>query len=334
MTEGSSQPPAGIDATVPTAARMYDYWLGGHDNFAADRIAALKVAETSPEVPLVAKANRAFLGRAVRYLAGEAGIRQFLDLGTGLPTKGNVHQVAQRDHTGRARGVRGQRPDGAGPRTRAEDRRRHRGHPRRPARPRHDPRPPRDQAADRLQPAARHPVRGRPALRAGPRRARRRGRLRQRRRTRQPPRADTRDRRYGSASLGRRQSGICQERQPGHPADRGKGPRVLRRPGDPRTWPGPRAAVAARRSCSGRTGQELADRRHSPEPDRSRSGTADVEAPQPSSHVAAATWARNRRRRQSTGRPPGSTRPSRPQPGCTTTGWAVTTTSPPTGSQR
>jgi hypothetical protein len=95
VTEGSSQPPAGIDATVPTAARMYDYWLGGHDNFAADRIAALKVAETSPEVPLVAKANRAFLGRAVRYLAGEAGIRQFLDLGTGLPTKGNVHQIAQ-----------------------------------------------------------------------------------------------------------------------------------------------------------------------------------------------------------------------------------------------
>jgi SAM-dependent methyltransferase len=95
VTEGSSQPPAGIDATVPTAARMYDYWLGGHDNFAADRIAALKVAETSPEVPLVAKANRAFLSRAVRYLAGEAGIRQFLDLGTGLPTKGNVHQIAQ-----------------------------------------------------------------------------------------------------------------------------------------------------------------------------------------------------------------------------------------------
>jgi hypothetical protein len=95
VTEGSSQPPAGIDATVPTAARMYDYWLGGHDNFAADRIAALKVAETSPEVPLVAKANRAFLGRAVRYLAAEAGIGQFLDLGTGLPTKGNVHQIAQ-----------------------------------------------------------------------------------------------------------------------------------------------------------------------------------------------------------------------------------------------
>jgi S-adenosyl methyltransferase len=94
VTDGS-QPPAGIDATVATAARMYDYWLGGHDNFAADRIAAIKLTEMSPELPLMAKANRAFLGRAVRYLAGEAGIRQFLDLGTGLPTKGSVHQVAQ-----------------------------------------------------------------------------------------------------------------------------------------------------------------------------------------------------------------------------------------------
>jgi SAM-dependent methyltransferase len=89
------RPPPGIDATVPTAARMYDYWLGGHDNFAADRIAALKVTERTPGVAEAARANRKFLGRAVRYLAGEAGIRQFLDLGTGLPTKGNVHQVAQ-----------------------------------------------------------------------------------------------------------------------------------------------------------------------------------------------------------------------------------------------
>src|SRR5580704_16075759 len=89
------RPPPGIDATVPTAARMYDYWLGGHDNFAADRIAALKVTERTPGVAEAARANRAFLGRAVRYLAAEAGIRQFLDLGTGLPTKGNVHQVAQ-----------------------------------------------------------------------------------------------------------------------------------------------------------------------------------------------------------------------------------------------
>jgi hypothetical protein len=94
VSDGAQAPP-GIDASVATAARMYDYWLGGHDNFAADRIAALKVAESLPEVPLVAKANRAFLGRAVRFLAGEAGIRQFLDLGTGLPTGGNVHQVAQ-----------------------------------------------------------------------------------------------------------------------------------------------------------------------------------------------------------------------------------------------
>jgi SAM-dependent methyltransferase len=89
------RPPPGIDSTVPTAARMYDYWLGGHDNFAADRIAALKVTERTPGVAEAARANRKFLGRAVRYLAGEAGIRQFLDLGTGLPTKGNVHQVAQ-----------------------------------------------------------------------------------------------------------------------------------------------------------------------------------------------------------------------------------------------
>jgi hypothetical protein len=94
VTDGGQAPP-GIDASVATAARMYDYWLGGHDNFAPDRIAALKVAEMSPEMPLVARANRAFLGRAVRFLAGEAGIRQFLDLGTGLPTRGNVHQVAQ-----------------------------------------------------------------------------------------------------------------------------------------------------------------------------------------------------------------------------------------------
>ena len=95
MTDHGQQPPAGIDATVATAARMYDYWLGGHDNFAADRIAALRLAEAAPDVPAMARANRAFLGRAVRFLAGEAGIRQFLDLGTGLPTRGSVHQVAR-----------------------------------------------------------------------------------------------------------------------------------------------------------------------------------------------------------------------------------------------
>ncbi|HCU91367.1 MAG TPA: hypothetical protein DHU96_00820, partial [Actinobacteria bacterium] len=74
---------------------MYDYWLGGHNNFAADRIAALKISEQSPEAPLAARENRAFLQRAVHFLAADAGIQQFLDIGTGLPTMGNVHQVAQ-----------------------------------------------------------------------------------------------------------------------------------------------------------------------------------------------------------------------------------------------
>jgi len=92
---GDTQAPPGIDPSVATAARMYDYFLGGHDNFAADRIAALKVIDAAPEVRVIAKENRKFLGRAVRFLAGEAGIEQFLDLGTGLPTRGNVHQVAQ-----------------------------------------------------------------------------------------------------------------------------------------------------------------------------------------------------------------------------------------------
>jgi O-methyltransferase involved in polyketide biosynthesis len=94
------QAPAGIDPAVPTAARIYDYLLGGHDNFAADRAAAGRVAALSPEIALVARTNRAFLGRTVRFLAAEAGIRQFLDLGAGLPTNGNVHQVAQASAAG------------------------------------------------------------------------------------------------------------------------------------------------------------------------------------------------------------------------------------------
>jgi S-adenosyl methyltransferase len=89
------QVPAGVDPTVPTAARIYDYLLGGQDNFPADRAAVRQLTELSPELGQVARANRAFLGRAVRFLAAEAGIRQFLDLGAGLPTNGNVHQVAQ-----------------------------------------------------------------------------------------------------------------------------------------------------------------------------------------------------------------------------------------------
>ena len=92
---GSTASPFGIDTTVPTTARMYDFWLGGHDNFAADRAAALKVSEAAPEAQLMAVENRRFLRRAVRYLAADAGITQFLDIGTGPPTQGNVHQVAQ-----------------------------------------------------------------------------------------------------------------------------------------------------------------------------------------------------------------------------------------------
>jgi S-adenosyl methyltransferase len=92
---GGVTAPFGIDTTVPSTARMYDWWLGGHDNFAADRAAALAVSEAAPEARLMAVENRKFLRRAVRHLAAEAGITQFLDIGTGLPTQGNVHQVAQ-----------------------------------------------------------------------------------------------------------------------------------------------------------------------------------------------------------------------------------------------
>jgi hypothetical protein len=92
---GGTTAPLGIDTTVPTPARMYDFWLGGHDNFAVDRAAALAVSEAVPEIKLMALENRKFLRRTVRYLAAEAGIVQFLDIGTGLPTQGNVHQVAQ-----------------------------------------------------------------------------------------------------------------------------------------------------------------------------------------------------------------------------------------------
>jgi len=83
-----------FDSNTPSTARMYDYYLGGKDNFAVDREAAEKVLATAPEIRAVAIANRAFLGRVVRFLAGE-GIRQFIDIGTGLPTRGNVHEAAQ-----------------------------------------------------------------------------------------------------------------------------------------------------------------------------------------------------------------------------------------------
>ncbi|MER7351968.1 SAM-dependent methyltransferase [Nonomuraea dietziae] len=82
-----------FDPSIPNVARMYDYYLGGKDNFPADRAAAEKVLEIVPHVPFMVRENRAFLGRAVRFLR-EQGITQFLDIGTGLPTQENVHQLA------------------------------------------------------------------------------------------------------------------------------------------------------------------------------------------------------------------------------------------------
>jgi hypothetical protein len=87
--------PPEIDVSRPHPARMYDYYLGGKNHFAADREAADKWVAAVPSGPIGPRENRAFLGRAVKYLAAEAGIRQFLDIGTGLPTTGNVHDVAQ-----------------------------------------------------------------------------------------------------------------------------------------------------------------------------------------------------------------------------------------------
>ena len=86
----------GIDTTTPNVARIYDYLLGGKDNFAADREAAEQLIAAIPDVAAIARDNRSFLGRVVRYLAAQGGIRQFLDLGSGLPTQANVHELAQR----------------------------------------------------------------------------------------------------------------------------------------------------------------------------------------------------------------------------------------------
>ena len=84
-----------VDTSVAHPARVYDYWLGGKDNFAADREAAERVLAVSPGLRWRIQANRRFLARAVRYLAEDAGIRQFLDIGTGIPSANNTHQVAQ-----------------------------------------------------------------------------------------------------------------------------------------------------------------------------------------------------------------------------------------------
>ena len=95
ITSSESQLPS-FDPSVPNPARMWNYWLGGKDNFAADREAAERVLQVMPSMPLIARAARLFLIDAVHQLATEYGIRQFLDIGTGLPTADNTHHVAQR----------------------------------------------------------------------------------------------------------------------------------------------------------------------------------------------------------------------------------------------
>jgi hypothetical protein len=100
---GTSEPAVGnsarvrrtIDTSVAHSARVHDYWLGGKDNFAADRAAGDAVMAAYPGIVMSVRANRAFLARAVRFLAAEAGIRQFLDIGTGIPASNNTHEVAQ-----------------------------------------------------------------------------------------------------------------------------------------------------------------------------------------------------------------------------------------------
>ncbi|MDB1089794.1 SAM-dependent methyltransferase [Streptomyces sp. ACA25] len=86
--------PQGIDLSVPSVSRMYDYYLGGSHNFEADRAAARQAIAVFPGLPKIMQANRAFMRRAVRYAVGE-GVTQFLDIGSGIPTFGNVHEVAQ-----------------------------------------------------------------------------------------------------------------------------------------------------------------------------------------------------------------------------------------------
>jgi S-adenosyl methyltransferase len=88
-------PPPQFDTNVAHSARVWNYWLGGKDNYRADRETGDRVAEMYPDIVTIARAARGFLGRAVEYLAAECGIRQFLDIGTGLPTADNTHEIAQ-----------------------------------------------------------------------------------------------------------------------------------------------------------------------------------------------------------------------------------------------
>ncbi|WP_067821388.1 SAM-dependent methyltransferase [Actinomadura kijaniata] len=98
MPRTSAPVPAGVDPTVVSPARVYDYLLGGKDNYAVDREAAKQIIEVLPEAPAIARANRGFLLRSVRVMAKTLGIDQFLDLGSGLPTQGSVHQSARAIH--------------------------------------------------------------------------------------------------------------------------------------------------------------------------------------------------------------------------------------------
>ncbi|WP_309055348.1 SAM-dependent methyltransferase, partial [Streptomyces sp.] len=91
--------PPGIDISVPSVSRMYDFYLGGSHNFEVDREAARKAMEFMPGLPKIMQANRAFMRRAVRH-AVDNGVTQFLDIGSGIPTFGNVHEVAQAAHPG------------------------------------------------------------------------------------------------------------------------------------------------------------------------------------------------------------------------------------------
>jgi hypothetical protein len=99
MTDDLSWVPPGVDTKRANVARVYDYWLGGSHNFLADRDVARAIVAVEPNAREGVRANRAFLGRAVRFLAAN-GIRQFLDIGSGIPTEGNVHEVAQQASAG------------------------------------------------------------------------------------------------------------------------------------------------------------------------------------------------------------------------------------------
>jgi S-adenosyl methyltransferase len=94
VADGERVPP-GLDVTKPSIARVYDAFLGGKDNFAADRAVVDLTLQIAPDAATGARANRAFLRRAVRYLVAQAGLRQLVDIGSGLPTQGNVHEVAE-----------------------------------------------------------------------------------------------------------------------------------------------------------------------------------------------------------------------------------------------